>query len=141
MMEQLPDLSQAQATFVVANTPLFLMRKLRSDPAVATIARNNDGSHILDWLRQASARAPDNERDLILPYVFLVALSLQNDLSPLKEAAAITVSFADWYKYIAQYLVDSITPTDRRVIKFTHELTPAKISTESSSATQKLVLG
>jgi hypothetical protein len=140
MIKAFPDLYQAEAIFAISNTPLFLMRKLRYDPAVLKIAREHSGVEILQSLHELSGRTPENEHDWVLPYVLLVALSLKDDLSPLREAEKITIDYTDWYKYIARFLIESIIPTDRPIIRFKQALTSPNTSTIPSSATQKVVL-
>jgi hypothetical protein len=137
------DLQSAKAAFAVANTPLFLMRKLRSDPAIALLARNRRGEEFLDALRDIAQREPTDLDELVLPYVYLVALSLKDDLSLLKEATQITQPYADWYQYIGNYLVQSTHPTMRKTVLFPHQIVIPRLSLTSSANTQRenIVLG
>lgn len=131
------DLRTAEAAFAVANTPLFLMRKLRSDPAVALLARNRRGEELLALLRQIAGQVPRDPREAVLPYIYLVALSLKQDLSHLREAAGIAQPHADWYEYIGKYLVQSTLPTARIAISFPQQVVTSTISVGSSANTYR----
>ena len=77
----------AEQAFAVANTPLFLLRKLRSDPAVLEIARVAQPKAILSALKKSLRRKPKTLSDAVSPYVYLVALSMTRDLGWMEEAA------------------------------------------------------
>jgi hypothetical protein len=126
------DLRAAESAFAVANTPLFLMRKLRSDPAVALLARNRRGEELLKSLRDIARTEPNDLLEFVLPYIYLIALSLKQDLPHLREAAQITQPYADWYKYIGDYLVQSTHPTARIAISFPQQaVTPNRAGREN----------
>ena len=53
------DLTNAQKVFAIANTPLFLVRKLLSDPVVLELSRRFSGTELLDALRSSASEQPD----------------------------------------------------------------------------------
>jgi hypothetical protein len=130
------ELRGAESAFAVANTPLFLMRKLRSDPTIALLARKRRGEELLASLRDIAGKEPQDPREFVLPYVYLVALSLKQDLSHLREAATIAQPYADWYRYIGDYLVQSTIPTETKTILFSNQILTPTISLASSANTK-----
>ena len=98
----------AQQAFAVANTPMFLIRKLRVDPEVHEIARLFDGEVILSQLEAALGNAPKSLRESVLPYVLLVSLSFKNDVSFLKATEGIARGYEDdWFDYARQVLLQT----------------------------------
>src|SRR5436190_13534617 len=93
------DLSGAEAAFAVANTPLFLLRKLRADVAAMDIARLNSGKSILADLRRALQGKPVGFAESVLPYVLILALSYKTDFRLLRTAAKQRAARYPWYSY------------------------------------------
>jgi hypothetical protein len=110
------DLSSAQSAFMVANSPLFLLRKLRDDPTVATIARRSRGATILSQLRRSLSREPRALHTAVVPYVYLVALSMQPDIKYLREASALPAPHHAWYTYLSGVLLQSYKPTTVQMV-------------------------
>jgi len=130
------DYQNAEAAFVLANTPLFLLRKLRSDPVVRAIAVDLSDDEIMSSLRAAVQQKPTDIREAVLPYLYLVALSIKGKIAPLREAAAIDVPYAEWFKYIGNYLLKSFIPTATVSVLMPKIILPQP-STPSSSTTVK----
>jgi hypothetical protein len=105
------DISGAERAFSVANTPLFLLRNLKIDPATAEIARNATGHTVLQALKQMCERRPRTLDAAVRPYVYLVALSMMPDISFLREAANVTMPYHRWFRYLAEFLVREYRPT------------------------------
>jgi hypothetical protein len=108
--------SSAEAAFVTANTPLFLLRKLRSDPVVRAMALDLSEDEIISALRSAVGQKPTDIREAVLPYLYLVALSIKGKVAPLKQAVDIVAPHAEWFKYIGNYLLQSFTPSTTQVV-------------------------
>ena len=96
MLNQI-DLTEAEAAFAVANTPQFLLRKLRADPAVRQIQSQFKGKDVLKALKAAVHHKPNTLRDSVRPYVYLVALFYYLDISYLRGAAKIVAPHFDWF--------------------------------------------
>jgi hypothetical protein len=107
MLKFKPNLSEASANFLVANTPLFLARKLRSDNAIYLFSRSASASDIFDTLADAISKRPQTVEDAVLPYALLVALSLKPERNFLQNAARLNFQYSDWFKYIADYFLQS----------------------------------
>jgi hypothetical protein len=95
----------AASALLLANTPLFLLRKLRSDPVVAAIVHDLTEDEIIRGLRTAAKEKPNDILEAVRPYVYLVALSLKGNAGSLKQAADIQAPHADWFSYIANSLL------------------------------------
>jgi hypothetical protein len=105
------NLQEAEAIFAAANTPLFLLRELRSTEVVRRISSNLDVATIFRELKSACGKRPKTIREAVLPYVLLCALSLTNDETLKKKAAHIAAPYYAWYYGLAQVLITSYTPT------------------------------
>ena len=111
------DLKRAGESFAVANTPLFLIHRLRSDPAVQEIARSStSGKTVLQALKKAISRKPRTLNDAVRPYVYLVVLSMIRDISFLKEASHLEAMHSNWFSYIAGVLLKTYSPTSLETI-------------------------
>jgi len=110
-LSQIP-LPEAEHTFAVANTPLYLIRKLRQDPIVYEISRSFSGDQILAELNRALSVKPSALADYVRPFVYLVALwHMREDrylkLSPEKTDAG----EREWYNYVRRFLLETYSPT------------------------------
>ncbi len=131
----------AEVAFVTANTPLFLLRKLRSDPVVRAMAFDLSEDEIIGALRSAVRRKPTDIRDAVLPYLYLVALSIKGKVVPLKQAVDIGAPHAEWFKYIGNYLLKSFTPSTTQVVSILMPkvLLPQPPTPSSSTTTVKML--
>src|SRR5882724_11742419 len=95
------DFSQASHAYAVANTPLFLIRKLQQDPVVHEVSRSFSGEEILEELRRAVEHEPRGLVEYVRPYVYLAALSRQQQGVYLKTAGQLTNAAKwDWFEYM-----------------------------------------
>jgi hypothetical protein len=127
-------LPEAERYFAAANTPSFLVRKLRSDSSVRSLQARYGSSAILTELKRILKKNPKTLSELVRPYVYLVALSFDFDISGLAEAAKLTTSRFSWYQEIAQGLLASQVPVQFNTVSFpprlkTPEFDPATNST------------
>jgi hypothetical protein len=106
------DLKNAQAAFAVANTPLFLVRKLQEDPTVRALANKVRGDELLRELEMSAQRKPQTIREAVIPYVCLVALSFYDNASYLRRSISIRLEYEDyWFDYIRRVLIQTYRPT------------------------------
>jgi hypothetical protein len=88
----------AKEAVLVANTPTFLLERLRKDVAVQTVLDNMTGAEIVAALRDALARAPRGPAELVPAYVYLVALSSADpqDRELWKQISSLDLSGLEW---------------------------------------------
>jgi hypothetical protein len=112
------DLSEAFKVYAISNTPIFLLKRLRADPATNEISRSFSGEKILAALNELAGVEEKHATDFVRPYVYLVALSKLPEIGYLRAAGDINgVGKWDWFKYIQQVLVESYSPVVRVEIK------------------------
>ena len=112
--EDIIDLTKSAQSYAVANTPLFLLRKLREDSGIYEYARKRSGQDILSDLRSAMAEPPKEIFDYVRPYAYLVALSLKHDADYLGRIADVTEAQRwawDWFEYLHHVLLQTSIPT------------------------------
>lgn len=112
----------AESDLLVANTPLFLLRKLRTNQTVAEIAQFSRGSLVLSALKEALKQEPKTLRKTVLPYVYLVALSMMPESSFLQSAAKFKSPHHDWYSYLVEALIQSYRPATIKTIEIPTKL-------------------
>jgi hypothetical protein len=137
------DWRQASRAFAVANTPLFLIRKLRQDPTVQEISKSFSGEDILSHLRDALARAPQTLAEYAIPYAYLVALALKPEARYINAALSLDVPPGwDWVDYIRRVLAATYSPTSQASIRIPGQLDAYPVSLRSDAPTvdKKLVL-
>ena len=111
------NLDGAQGIFAAANTPLFLLRKLRADPDVQRINSDCDAEDILEVLNSAVLHKPQTLEDMVRPYAYLVALSLNQTKSYLERGAKIPAPYHVWFQYIAEVLIKTYKAISFSAIK------------------------
>lgn len=106
----------AASALMLANTPLFLLRKLKADSLTMELARTLSDDEIISELMAAVRDKPTDIDEAVRPYVYLVALSFKGNASSLKRAVDLDAPYAEWFKYLANYLSQSLFPTSRQTV-------------------------
>ena len=103
----------AKEAVLVANTPSFLLDRLRKDVAVHTVVDNMSGAEILAALRLALAKPAKDPSETVLAYVFLVALSSvdPNDVELWKQISSVDLSGLEWGDVIRALISAEAIPT------------------------------
>jgi hypothetical protein len=110
------DLSRAEESFGISQAPLFLTRRLQSDPMIQTLSKNVDPDQILKALADYLSRRPTSLRDAARPYAYLVALSFLDDDKYIRLASAMDAPFHEWFHYITRVLQQTKKPSSRTFI-------------------------
>jgi hypothetical protein len=105
------DLREAEKSVAVANTPIFLARRLRENPALQRALKLHGAEKIFGALGIISVRKPSDLKQATEVYFYLVALSLDNDASWLHRARALPSPYIKWFGEIADYLISTTKPT------------------------------
>jgi len=134
------DLTQASRIYSIANTPLFLVRKLQDDPSVRAISDACPGEQIVEMIRAIVAAEPANALEAVRPYAFLVALWFKPEIEHLQEAAKFKTPVYGWYEYIAGALRESFSPVQRQVIEVPGQLSAPPVFAGSAPATSETIV-
>lgn len=137
------NLSGASRAYAVANTPLFLLRKLREDTAVLEISQSFSADAIYSELRTAIIAVPHDIVTTVRPYVYLVALAMKKNEDYLRQVATLPgIANWDWLEYIRQVLLETSSPVSEQVLSIPAQLSAPTLSIHASSPTQdnKIVL-
>jgi hypothetical protein len=111
------NLDQAALAYAVANTPLFLLRKLREDPLTREISSSFSGDTLFTELQNALKHRPESLQDYVRPYVYLVALSMKQEDRWLRDAVRIpSVESWNWFRYLQHVLLETYVPTETGTI-------------------------
>lgn len=134
--------SNAQSNFAIANTPSFLINSLRNDSTVQYLSASYSEDDLVDDLKEAVEAKATNLREVVMPFVILVALSLKPTSGGLRRAMEVVPAACDsWFQfnYVRDMLLQAHTATSRTTVK---NLINVGIidSRSSTSATTKLIV-
>jgi hypothetical protein len=103
----------AKEAVLVANTPSFLLDRLRKDVAVQTVLDNMNSREIVGALSDVLARPAKSPAELVPAYVYLVALSSADpqDVELWKQISSIDLSGLDWGNAIRRLISAEAVPT------------------------------
>jgi len=114
-MKKLPawlDTTTIEAQFVIANTPNFIVRRIKEDKIPYLLSKNMPPNSVLKLFVESLEKKPDDLRELVTPYICLAALSLAPDLKFLRDAILFTPRpNYKWLRPFAQILIDTYRPT------------------------------
>jgi hypothetical protein len=130
----------AIANFVVANTPIFLLRKLRSDSCVWRLAQLCSADELFSELAASLANKPESLADAVKPYALVAALAQKGDLTLLREIAKHPAPFSDWFSEITNILIQTTesTATTFFMPPQYHLFQQNKIATDSPTKNQNV---
>jgi hypothetical protein len=105
--------ASAKEAVLVANTPSFLLDRLRKDVAVQTVLDNMQSGEIVVALRNLLAHQPKGPTELVPAYVYLVALSSADpqDAALWHEISSIDLSGLEWGNAIRTVISAEAVPT------------------------------
>ena len=101
----------AASYLTVANTPIFLVNKLRRDSQMAVLANKLSSTELVTNIARCLKRPPSNVYEEVEPYVYLVALAMKGDIRFLKEFTQVSDENYRWFAYLADYLFRTTTAT------------------------------
>jgi len=137
MAIQSVDTAQAEREYMIANTPLFFLKKLRANPGIRELSRRFSAQEILAALPRLTASKPTSLSEAVLPYVLLVALSQNGRVMDLRAASDIAAPHHDWYKVISKVLAEtSNTDTINKLYVSSQTMLRPQLSGSSTSKTQ-----
>jgi hypothetical protein len=134
------DLSQATLIYGVSNTPLFLLRKLQSDPVVRAISDTCSGAEILEAIRVSLLEEPRSPLEAVQPYAYLLALWFKPEIRHLQEASKIPAPHANWYPYMAEVLTETFSKVQTLTLQPPGQLPAPVVSIGSTGANNRIIM-
>lgn len=107
------DLSNANEVVLVANTPTYLLDRLRKDASVASIAQTLTTSAILAALRSLSGSDPLRVQDVVQRYIYLAALAMKNPSEVWPGLAEINLDKLEWGNQLREIIKAETVATNR----------------------------
>jgi hypothetical protein len=110
----------ASEAVLVANTPTFLFDRLKKDVAVQTVVENMSAREIIDSLRDRLARPAKNPIELVLGYIYLIALASAidpADVQTLEIFRSLDLSALEWGPAIRALILAEAVPTSTMEIQ------------------------
>src|SRR5277367_6870574 len=122
LQESLVETPSAKEVVLFANSPSFLLERLCRDTSTQNVAHEFSTQEIVDFLKQSCEKPPKEATDLVRIYVFLVALSLKDDLRDLKaKLVSIDMHRIEWADRIREMILSEQTPTGVYKVEITRE--------------------
>ncbi|MER8734361.1 hypothetical protein NKH28_32010 [Mesorhizobium sp. M1227] len=130
------DLRNAVTAFVVANTPLFLLRKLQSEESlIRQINESTSERALISKLKAALRTKPKNLHSAVRPYVYLVALANREAFMALKQFAGHHYEAYPWFEYLTDVILQTGQTTTMTEATLNLVLKPSIESKSQSQAT------
>ena len=106
------DTTTVESNFVIANTPNFIVRRIKEDKVATLLSQSLSAPALLKMFLETASKEPQTLRDLVAPYICLAALSLKSDVKYLRDAATFAARPQyKWLRACAQILIDTFRPT------------------------------
>jgi hypothetical protein len=105
--------SSAKEAVLIANTPAFLLERLRKDIAVQYILDSMSGREIVRTLSEALASPPKDPSEIVPLYIYLVALSSVDpeDQELWNQIRSLDLSHLEWGEAIRRLIYAAAVPT------------------------------
>jgi hypothetical protein len=120
-------LDEAEMAVAVANTPFFIARRLREDPATRRAYELHGPDKLLQALETVAPRDSRSLAEVTEIYFYLVALSFEPNLKYLQKATNLAARNVKWFTSVAESLLESA----RANSSISVSLGPQTVSTSS----------
>jgi hypothetical protein len=104
------DLTEAGYTYLISNTPLFLIRRLQDEPSVPLLQEECSGEDLYSGLARALGKEPESSAEAVRPFAYLIALRNQESPDTFFRAAELRSEFHPWFKTAARLLEATYVP-------------------------------
>lgn len=114
----------AMEAVLVANTPSFLLDRLRKDIGVQTIANSMTGDQIVTVLTELLKRPSTDAVQVVTAYVYLVALSWSDpqDENVWRLISSLDLTHLEWGNAIRQLMLAEAVPTTTQTFRLAANL-------------------
>jgi hypothetical protein len=133
------DLTEAVRSLATANTPLFLIRRLKIDAAIRSISEGVSDDEILNGLRVVLDVGPTNPLNTVRPYAYLAALWMKPRPDALRAAVAMNANRWFWYQFMASYLMETYSPISTQTVLAPNRTVPLAVPASAIPAS-KIIL-
>jgi hypothetical protein len=110
------DLGNANEAVLVANTPSYLLERLRKDNSVARIAQSLSTSAILATLRESSGTDPQRVQDVVQRYIYLVAAAMKDPSEVWPGLSEINLKKLQWGEELRELIKLENVATGRVIV-------------------------
>ena len=104
------NLTDTANIYLIANTPIFLIRRLQADPSVYALAQLCAPLDLYAGIASSLAKSPNNPIEAVRPFAFLVALRIQNCAELFYRAAELPAPSLPWFPTVARMLGVTFVP-------------------------------
>jgi hypothetical protein len=104
------DLSETANIYMIANTPLFLIRRLQADSSVAALSLHCGTNDLYSGIESALSASPENPVEAVRPFAYLIALRNHNDPDMFFKASELRAPYLSWYPTVARMLAVTFIP-------------------------------
>lgn len=134
------SLRSVEMAIAVANTPPFLLRKLKKDPAIYELSRKLKPAQIFSELKSHLSRKPKSVEDLAWAYAYLFALFLAGEWKFIRAAKSLDAPHHAWFEYLANSLAVEFQPTNIQQVRIPQNPVKAGLSSKSGTQTSRRIV-
>jgi hypothetical protein len=117
------DLSSVEDAYLVANTPHYLLRRLRGNPIVRTLTQSLSPEELASAYRASVHKSPDSFRELVVPYICIVAIATTGRMDLLKELEGVSINSGyKWLRQIVEIVIETFRPTITKELRISPTL-------------------
>lgn len=131
------DLRDAATIVAVANTPIFLAKRMRELPAAQRARELFTPEQLFGALEQLVLRKPTSHDQVVEPFFYLSVLALHNQGVLLRKASELSAPNLRWFAEVAAYYYAAARPTSLVSVGVPLATPPAA---QSASLSPKLIL-
>jgi hypothetical protein len=124
----LVETSGAREAVLFANTPSYILSRIRKDASAAYVAETLSAEQILEGLRNMLETPDADVHRLVRVYVYLVSLALKEDVSKFSsELRSLNLSGVQWARQIADSILSEQTPITTETVNIDSDNKPSVI--------------
>lgn len=114
LQEELVETPVAKEAVLFANSPFYLLDRLRKDTSADYVAKTVNTAEIIGAMQELIEMAPGDVHSLVKFYVFLVALALKPDINKFREQVrALKIGSIQWARDIVELILQEQFDLDK----------------------------
>lgn len=129
------DLEEVISTYLFANTPMYLYRRLRSNASIEQLAKNTNLDVLLEEYNRRTSTEERTAEEVAVAYALLVAVTFLRRSEPSTAFRDFDLSRLDWGKDIRDIFISETPPETEIRVTVDPIIAQMKQPTSSSSTT------
>jgi len=129
------DLEEVVSTYLFANTPMYLYKRLRSNASIEELAKNTTLEVLLEEYDKRTSMEKRTAEEVAVAYALLVAVTFLGRSQPSVAFRNFDLSRLDWGNDIRDIFISETPPETEITVTADSTITEMKKQTSSGSTT------